>query len=175
MSKTHLKHRLTEKLRNMLWLKFIHVRNRGSWVICPYSSGLLRWDQGSHKIAPVPMKCPCRIWINHIDSPGTDSTTTAKYKLNIFRSSHPKECVKFHCWDTLVTDLQLTGDALGPISNWPMTYARPSRVTCVTRQKFAWVRHLQLIYDYAEWYTRPLSELWPTCKDFWPKEDLAAS
>ena len=110
MSKTHLKHRLTEKLRDMLWFKLIHVRNRGSWVICPYSSGLLRWDQGSHKIAPVPMKCPCRIWINHIDSPETDSTTTAKYKLKIYFGHHTQKNV-----------LNITvGIHLWPTSNWPV-------------------------------------------------------
>ena len=30
---------------------------------------------------------------------------------------------------------------------------------------------MRLIYNCAEWHTRPLSELWPTCKNLRPKED----
>ena len=81
--------------------------------------------------------------------------------------------------DTLATDLWRTCDALQPISYHPTTWARPHGVTCVTRQKFAWVKKfksdLRQIYDRAEWHTRPSSELWPICKDLWPKEDPAAS
>ena len=29
-----------------------------------YSSGLLHWHWGNHMIAPVPVKLPCRIWVN---------------------------------------------------------------------------------------------------------------
>ena len=54
-----------------------------------------------------------------------------------------------------------------------------SRVTCVTRQKFAWDTNFKIdlrpIYDRAEWYTRPSREWRPTCKDLRPKEDPAAS
>ena len=60
--------------------------------------------------------------------------------------------------DTLAIALWLICDAL-----------RPSRVTCVTRP------NLRPIYDCAEWHTRQPSELWPTCKDLWPKEHAAAS
>ena len=40
--------------------------------------------------------------------------------------------------DTLATDLRLTSYALRLISDRPTTGSRPPRVTCVTRQKFAW-------------------------------------
>ena len=74
---------------------------------------------------------------------------------------------------------RLAGDALRPISDQPTTWARPPAVTCVTRQKFAWDKtfksDLQLTYDRAEWHTKPSSELRPTCKDLWPKEDPPAS
>ena len=65
----------------------------------------------------------------------------------------------------LVTDLRLTCDALRPISDRPMAWAQPPRVTCVTRQKFAWDKNFNLrpIYDRAEWHMRPSSELRPTC------------
>ena len=81
--------------------------------------------------------------------------------------------------DTLVTDLWLTSDTLRPISDRPTTWARPPRVTCLTGQKFAWDKYfksdLRPIYDHAKWHTRPPSDLRPTCKDLWPKEDPAAS
>ena len=38
----------------------------------------------------------------------------------------------------LATDLRLSCDVLRPISNRSTTWGRPPRVTCVTRQKFAW-------------------------------------
>ena len=71
-------------------------------------------------------------------------------------------------------------------SDWPVilcdrlaTWARPPRVTCLTRQKFAWDENfksdLRPIYDRAEWHTRPPSDLRPTCEDLRPKEDPAAS
>ena len=77
-----------------------------------------------------------------------------------------------------MTDLRLTCDALRQISDWPTTWARPPRVICVTRQKFAWDNNfksdLRPIYDRAEWHTRPSRELRPTCKDLGPNEDPAA-
>ena len=80
---------------------------------------------------------------------------------------------------TLATDLRLTCDALRPISDWPTTWARPPRVTCLTRQKFAWDKNfksdLRPTYDHTEWHTRPPSDLWPTCDDLWPKENPVAS
>ena len=58
-------------------------------------------------------------------------------------------------------------------------WVRPPRVTCLTRQKFAWDKifksDLRPIYDRAEWHTRPSSDLRPTCEDLWPKEDPTAS
>ena len=69
--------------------------------------------------------------------------------------------------DTLSTDLRLTCNALRPISDRPTTWARPPRVTCLARQKFAWDKHfksdLRSIYDRVEWHTRPPSDLRPTC------------
>ena len=80
--------------------------------------------------------------------------------------------------DTLVPDLRLTCDALRPISDRPTTWARPPRASCVTRQNFAWDTNfksvLRPIYERAEWYTKPSSELRPTRKDLWPKDDPAA-
>ena len=81
--------------------------------------------------------------------------------------------------DTLSTDLRLTCNALRPISDRPTTWARPPRVTCLARQKFAWDKHfksdLRSIYDRVEWHTRPPSDLRPTREDLRPKEDPAAS
>ena len=53
------------------------------------------------------------------------------------------------------------------------------RVTCVTRQKFAWDKDfksdLRPTYGHAERHTRQPSESWPTYKDLRPKEDPATS
>ena len=40
-------------------------------------------------------------------------------------------------------DLRLTCGALRPISDRPTTWARPPRVTCLTRQKFAWYKNFE--------------------------------
>ena len=81
--------------------------------------------------------------------------------------------------DTLATDLRLTCNALRPISDRPTTWARPPRVTCLARQKFAWdtivKSDLRPIYDRAESHTRPPSDLRPTYEDLRPKDDPAAS
>ena len=81
--------------------------------------------------------------------------------------------------DTFATDLRLICDALRPISDRPMTWARPPRVTCVTRQKFAWDKNfksdLRPINDRAERHTRQTGDLRPTCKDLRPREDPSAS
>ena len=45
--------------------------------------------------------------------------------------------------DAIATELRLTCDALQPISDRPTTWARPPRVTCVTRQMFAWDKNFK--------------------------------
>ena len=107
------------------------------------------------------------------------------------------ELTKVYNWPSNKNDLRPNHDRLA--SSWPShairksiginsgpratdrptTWARPPRVTCVTRQKFAWAKifksDLRPTYDHAEWNTRPSSELRPTCKDLRPKEDPATS
>ena len=53
--------------------------------------------------------------------------------------------------DTLATDLRLTCDALRSISDRPTTWARPPRVTCVTRPKFAWDKKNSIVT--CNWFT----------------------
>ena len=71
--------------------------------------------------------------------------------------------------DILVINLRLTCDALRPISDRPMTLARPPWVTCLTRQKFArdkdFKSDLRLINDRAELHTRASNDLRPTWED----------
>ena len=51
----------------------------GSGRFCPYSSGLLHWHWGNHRIAPVPVKQPWRIWVDKSDEyMGKHDTCTTK-------------------------------------------------------------------------------------------------
>ena len=72
--------------------------------------------------------------------------------------------------DTLATDLRLTWDALRPISDRPTTWARPPRVTCLTRQKVClrykfqewlatYLRSCRMTYEAIEWFTTNLRRL----------------
>ena len=98
---------------------------------------------------------------------------------SIGKNSGPRTMTTARRRDTLAIDLRLTCDALRPISDRPTTWARPPRITCVIRQRFAWDQNfkcdLRPINDRDEPHTRQPSEPRPTYKDLRPKEDPAAS
>ena len=49
----------------------------GMFCVYPYPSGLLHWHWGNHKITPVPVKQPWRIWIKLTNN----KTTTKHHKM----------------------------------------------------------------------------------------------
>ena len=87
-----------------------------------------------------------------------------------FMSEAPESQPRPDRRDTLATDLQLTCDTLRSISDRPTTWARPPRVTCLTRQKFAWDKNFKsdlrpiydrMTYEATEWFTTSLQKLFP--------------
>ena len=71
---------------------------------------------------------------------------------------------------------------LRPTSDWPVmlcdrlaTYPTHDLGTTASSYQKHFQSDLRWIYKCAEWYTRPLSDLQPTCEDLRPKEDPAAS
>ena len=61
----------------------------GSHPFYSYPSGLLHWHRGNHRIAPVPVKQPWRIWVKAMH----ESTRTDD--VSITKQSTTRQCVYF--------------------------------------------------------------------------------